>query len=132
MREEEVIRAAFAAWSRGGFDAFLEYLAPDVEWHAPPNYPEGDVWHGREALAKDWRDQFDSVFSELRAEPLELFRAPRGWYAVVRSTARAEASGIDVEWQVFFVLRLEDGRFKKAWLFLDEGDARERAGLDPA
>ena len=132
MKEEEVVRAAFAAWNDGGFDALLEYLAPDVEWHAPPDYPEGDVWHGREALARDWRDQFDSVFSESTVELAELLRAPQGWYAVIRSTARAEASGMGVEWQTFFLTRLDEGRFKEVWLFLDEAQAREEAGLDPA
>jgi len=78
VKDEEVIHAAFGAWNEGGFEAFLEYLAPDVEWHPPPGYPEGDVWHGREAIAKDWKEQFDSVFSETSVVIEELVEAPRG------------------------------------------------------
>ena len=129
MKEEEVIHAAFAAWNEGGFDAVLEYLAPDVEWHAPPGYPEGDVWHGREALAKDWRAQFDSVFSESNFEVVEITRTPHGWFLALRSAARAAASGMDLEWTSFFVGRLEEGKFKQVWLFFDRAEALQAAGL---
>lgn len=131
MKEEEVIHAAFVAWNEGGFNAFLEYLAPDVEWHAPPGYPEGDVWHRRETLAKDWRAQFDSVFSESSFELAEITRTPHGWFLAIRSAARSAQSGMDLEWKSFFVCHLEESKFKQVRLFFDRAEARQAAGLDP-
>lgn len=130
MQDEEVIRAAFGAWNEGGFDAFLDYLAPDVEWHAPPGYPEGEVWQGREAIAKDWKEQFDSVFSETSVVIEELIEAPRGWYSTTRAVAKAGASGMDLEWRNFFVSRVEEGKLKQVWVFFDAAQARREAGLD--
>ena len=45
MTDEDTLRAANASWNEGGFDSFAAYLAPDVVWHAPPEYPEGDAWY---------------------------------------------------------------------------------------
>jgi len=41
MSEEEQVQRILAAWNRG-IDAFVEFLAPDVEWCAPPGFPEGE------------------------------------------------------------------------------------------
>ena len=40
-----------AAWNKG-VDEFVALMTPDVEFHAPPDFPEGDVWHGRDEVVR--------------------------------------------------------------------------------
>jgi ketosteroid isomerase-like protein len=54
LTDEEIIRRSQAAWNERGLDGFLEYLAPDVTWHAP-DYLEGDEWNDRDSFEKAWR-----------------------------------------------------------------------------
>ena len=127
MNEEEVIRTAMDAWNERGFGAFAEHLAPDVVWHAPPDYPEGDVWRGRDAIVKAWQAQYDSVFSESHTEITELTEAPRGWFVALRAVAKAHGS--ELEWQSFFVGRVESELWQELWVFNDRDAAERQAGL---
>jgi hypothetical protein len=36
VSDEDAIRAAMLSWNEGGFDSFLQHLAPDITWHEPP------------------------------------------------------------------------------------------------
>ena len=110
MSDEDVIRTAMLSWNEGGFDSFLEYLAPDITWHAPPEYVEGDVWHGRDAFEKDWRAQFETVFSDVKSEVTEITQAPQGWFVATHARGRAAGSRMELEWDTFWLERLEGGR----------------------
>jgi hypothetical protein len=130
MNERELIDAAIAAWNDGGPEAFLEYLAPDVEWHAPPEFPDGAVWHDRDSLAPEMREQFGTggVFTGSTMELVEAIPAPHGW--LVEGRQRGEhASGMEVGWRVWFVAQLEDGLLKRMWVFMDREPALRKAGL---
>lgn len=69
----DIVRGIYSAWPRG-IDAFLESLAPDVEWRFADNFVYGKVnpLIGHEALRKgslaslktDW-DGFDGELEEL-------------------------------------------------------------------
>jgi ketosteroid isomerase-like protein len=131
MTDEDLFPRAIAAWNEGGFDAFAAHLAPDVVWHAPPEYPEGEVWHRREAIAGAWRAQFDSVFDSYRTEITELEGGPRAWFSATRTSGQARGSGMQLDWTTYFVGHIEDGLFKELRLFLDRAEARRKAGLEP-
>jgi ketosteroid isomerase-like protein len=130
MNEREAIDAAVAAWNEGGVDAFLKFLAPDVEWHAPPEFPGGEIWHDRESLAPVMRDQFGpgGVFSTFSMELLEAQPAPHGW--LIESRQRAgHASGMDLDWRTWFVAQIENAQVKRIWVFMDREPAERKAGL---
>ena len=69
----EIVRGIYAAWARG-IDAFVERLAPDVEWRFADNfvYARTNPVIGREALRQaslsalktDW-EGFDGELAEL-------------------------------------------------------------------
>ena len=127
MTDEEAIQAAVAAWNEAGVDAFLEFMAPDVEWHAPPGFLEGDVFHGRDALAPVMREQFGSVFTDSRMELRDAIECPNGWLFVGHQTARH--GGTEVEWQGWYVVEIEDGLVRRMWVFMDREPAERQAGL---
>ena len=129
MNEEQAIRAAMDAWSDRGIDGLLELVAPDVEWHAPPGFTEGEVWHGRDAVAPVLREQFDSVFKMVRLEPTETVRGPGGWLVGGRVFATHD-SGMALDWTSYAVLQFERGLVKRVWVFADREPAARQAGID--
>jgi hypothetical protein len=128
MTEEQAVRRALDAWNQG-MDAFVEVLAPDVEWHAPPGFPEGDVWQGREAVSQILREVWTSVFKGQRVEPDELRRGRHAWLLHGRQTAPHE-SGMTLEWDEFVVFQFEGDLVRRAWIFMDRESAEKQAGLE--
>ena len=127
MTDREAIDAAVAAWNERGPDGFLEFMAPDVEWHAPPGFLEGDVFRGRDALAPLLREQFGSVFTDARMELREAIECPHGWLIEGHQTARH--GGTEVDWQGWYVVHIENGLVQRMWVFMDREPAERQAGL---
>jgi ketosteroid isomerase-like protein len=72
----EIVRDAAAAFNRGHVDAWLEYLADDVDYRAVEGELDdrGPMHLGKDAVRaymQDWLDMFD----DLRSEPVELIDA---------------------------------------------------------
>ena len=128
MNDREAIDAATAAWNERGTDAFLEFMAPDVEWHAPPGFLEGEVFRGREALVPVMREQFGSIFQNSHMDLHDAVRGPRGW--LISGLQTSEHSGTKVEWQAWFVVDIDDGLVRRMWVFMDREPALRQAGLD--
>jgi hypothetical protein len=128
MSEEEEVRRILAAWN-SGIDAFVEFLAPDVEWYAPPGFPEGEVWRGRDAVAEVLRGVFGSVFTGHGVDPDEIVRGRDAWLLGGRQTV-THGSGMTLEWEEFVVVQLEDGLVRRSWIFGDRESAARQAGLD--
>jgi ketosteroid isomerase-like protein len=129
VTEEEHLRRSLEDWNERGIDGLLEHLAPDVEWHAPPDYPDGQVWYGRKAIGEALRAQFGAVFSDSWVEITEMAPGPKGWFVGMHQTGHAQGSGVDLEWKIFQVFRLEGDRAKVVRTFFDRSEARRAAGL---
>jgi SnoaL-like domain len=64
-RNVDLVRSLYAAWSRDDVEAFLQVLAPDVEWRFADSFIYGAVNPviGRDALLKGvtkWRQYVDT------------------------------------------------------------------------
>jgi ketosteroid isomerase-like protein len=46
------LRAGYAAFNRGDFDAAVAALDPKIEWTEPTEFPGGGTCHGHEAVKK--------------------------------------------------------------------------------
>jgi ketosteroid isomerase-like protein len=115
-----VIRAAYDAYSRGEFEAVLELLDPDVEWHPAPSsldpHPirgRGDV---RDYLAPDF-------FAHQSAEPLEVIEQGDRVLVVARARARGRESGVAIDQTIFHVWTVSGGRAKRFEAYVDRGEA---------
>jgi ketosteroid isomerase-like protein len=128
--DRTTIERGIAAWNEGGVDAFAEYLAPDVVWHAPPEFPTGDVWRDRESLLPVIRDQFGpgGVFPGYSMELAEAREAPNGWFLETRQHA-THTSGASLDWMTWFVVRLAHEQVQEIWAFMDRDPALRQAGL---
>ena len=130
MGDEDVIRTAIDAWNAGGVDAFLEHVTPDVEWHPPPGFPEGELFSGRDAVAAALSEQFKSVFSSGRVEVRSVTPGPAGWLVAAHHAVEGQASGMDLAWAVYLVLELEGELIRAMWAFLERDEAMRQAGID--
>ena len=84
-RNVDLVRSLYAAWSRGDVEAFLQVLAPDVEWRFADSFIYGAVNPviGRDALRKGvtkWRQYVDQAkFAEAVTEtPTTTERSDQG------------------------------------------------------
>jgi ketosteroid isomerase-like protein len=129
MSDEDVIRAAVDAWNGGGVDAFLDYVAPGVEWRHPPGFPQGDVWLGKDELSREMHDQFDELYDPGTVLVKSIVRGSDGWLIAVRHTTRARASGMELKWAAWYVWTIEDGLIIRSLIFLDRREAEQEAGV---
>ena len=63
----EIVRKVIDAFNRGGVDAWLRFLSPEVVWESVPLVGFRDVYRGR-AEARKWIEQLLEVFEEPHLE----------------------------------------------------------------
>lgn len=64
-------RPAYEAWNEGGAESIKRFLAEDVEFHDPPDLPDGRVIRGREAVAAYLASQTE-VIGEMKFTIVEV------------------------------------------------------------
>ncbi len=127
MNEEQAIQAAVEAWNTG-VDEFVALLAPDVEFHAPPNFPDGDVIQGRDAVGSTLSEMFGSVFTGVEYRLEDSTRGPGGWLLRARQSVDQQR-GMKLEWEEFVVMRFDGELISHVWVFYERDAAERRAGL---
>jgi ketosteroid isomerase-like protein len=127
VSDEQVIRTAVAAWNEGGVDAFLQHVSPDVEWRPPPGFPQGDLWRGREELSRELHDQFGDLFEPGTVEVKSIESGATGSLVSARHHVQAQASGMDLWWDAWFVWTVEDGLITRSLVFLNRAAAEQAA-----
>jgi uncharacterized protein len=125
----EIVRRAFEAWNRGDPESALELLDPDIEWRLPPNFPDADAWHGRDAVVQGLAAVAGS-WDEFRVEVHELIDAGDRVVALVRFHGRAAITGLDlggvsVDGQVW---TLREGRAVAVQMYNGTSDALRTIG----
>ncbi len=122
------LRAAFESWNRGDYERALEFMREDVVWTPGGLIPDVDpVYHGREGVARFWRD-FVEPWDEISIELEEVLdERERLLLILARFRARGRAA-IKVD-ASFFQLYLYDeaGLLSEFRGFVDEKEARQAA-----
>ncbi|MGH2956384.1 MAG: nuclear transport factor 2 family protein [Solirubrobacterales bacterium] len=132
MSEEnvEVVRRNLEAFNSGDYQACLETIDPDVEWHPPPDIPNAEVARGRKELIANFQDWL-GAWDEYRSVPEEI-REGRDNTVLVTSleTARGKGSGIEVRSRrVTGVFTVRSGRIVHFRAYLNQAEALKAAGL---
>jgi ketosteroid isomerase-like protein len=126
----EIVRAAAAAFNRGGLDAWLEYYRDDIDFRAAEGAPDdhGPI-NGKDALrafVQDWLDTFD----EFKLEPVELIDAGQDKViGVLRISGRAKLSGVQTDLTYAELDTLRDGKIARGRQYFTRAEALEAAGL---
>ena len=103
------------AYERHGFEALLAFVAEDVVWEEVPSAPGAQVYHGHaglRALYDRWQQDFDGFHFE-RTGPTQIV-AEDVVATPVNVVGRGRGSGIDVDWQLWLVTRLREGKIVHA------------------
>jgi uncharacterized protein len=126
MSEEnvELVRAGFAAYNRGDFDAMLETYDSEVEF---VTLLLGNH-HGKEALRGLYEENRKAVLG-YRLDPEELIAANDKVIAVVRMGGAGRVSQIGLGDLLAFLFTIKDGLVVRQETFRNKAEALEAAGL---
>jgi ketosteroid isomerase-like protein len=118
-----LVEAAYDALADRGVEAFAEYWADDIEWHAL-----GGRFRGADA-GRDYLQEWVEYFDDLTTEVLEFIDVGNDRVAVwVRISGRAKGSGIEPPPEYFAtVVELRDGKIARAVEYPTLAEAVEAA-----
>ena len=124
-----MVRAGFELALRGDYETFREFMVADVVMVQPPEVPDSKSYVGptaiRDAMA-DWPTQWE----DFRMDLLEIVDAGGDVYvSATRHRGRGRESGIEMDFKVFYVQRLRDGKLARLEMYFSRDQALEAAGL---
>ena len=123
-------REGYLEFNAGDVDALSARLAPDFQWNEADEIPGRKNCEDRDEFVRYMRG-FELLWDEFGFEALEVVApADDVVYAKVRARGRGKASEEAVEFIIFHVWRMRDGLYARMDAYLDEGDARDAAGLE--
>ena len=124
----EIVLRATEAWNRDDWEALMACYDEDAVIVAPKEWPEAGTFSGRRAV----RDQFARLkdsWEEERIEQDELLDLGDRVLALNRWVVKGKGSGVDVQVPGGNLITLRGGRITRIEFFMDQGEAREAAGL---
>jgi len=114
LSDTEVVRGSHEAFRRRDFDAFVEFMDPDIEFTSLILEVEG-TYRGHDGI-RSWGKDILAVFPDWQPQ-VEDAREVGGRVVLrVRAEGAGTGSGIDVDRVIWQVAEVRDGRLK-AWKF---------------
>jgi ketosteroid isomerase-like protein len=105
----KVVRLALEAFNRGGVDAALQYLDPDIEWWGPPEWLEERLYRGHDGvrrLASFWTQTFD----EYRLDLDDASESGNTVLALCHQRGRMKGTGDHIEDPIAYVWEVRNGK----------------------
>jgi ketosteroid isomerase-like protein len=124
----EIVRAAFDAWNRGDFDAWIRAWDEQAEFYPLRAQLEGGAYRGHDGLRR-FIDEMVEEWDEVRFEVDEIRDAGEQMVGFGRMRARGRASGVDIDVPLGVVGAVRGERIAYARFFSDPAAAVEAAGL---
>ena len=107
--DREIVQRAFEAFGRGDIDGVVELCDPDIVVRDP------------ERTGTTFREEYRSELVDItEAEGEILVRA--------HQTGKGKLSGIEINQDLFIVVRLRDGKFTEYRLYTERGGALASIG----
>ena len=124
----EILRRAIDAISRRDREAWLPLFDPEAEFRADPDWPESETVRGREAV---W-DITVSILDAWEQGPVEMVEVIDAGddrlVARFRQAVRGKASGVETEFDYWWVGSFRGGRILGQLWFADRAKALKAAG----
>ncbi len=125
----ELVRAMWAAYTRGDFQASLAAYAEDTVWDDTRYRPDGAVHLGRDALVevvRTWR----GAWEDYDAEAEQVLDAGDDRVAVVlRETGRGKGGGVEMTNRWGQVMTVRDRKIAHTMVYRVPEEALEAVGL---
>lgn len=114
--------------NRGGLDAILDLLHPEIEYHEDPKFPQARVYRGHDSVVRQWRE-FGASFEDYRYEIEAEFETHQKVVNICHEFGKGAGSGVPVDRRTGWIHTLRAGKIVRSEIFLDPADALEAAGL---
>ena len=124
----EIVRAFINAFNRGGVEAALRFLDPEIEWNTTGIFVEPGTYRGHEGVLRYLGD-LAAEFDDVHTEPEELIDAGERVVVPVRVSGRGRQSGAAVDLSLTMVVVLRDGMIVHIRNYPEKAEAIEAAGL---
>ena len=120
-------RELLHAYRRVDLDWLLEHCDPDIEIVQMAELPDSHSYHGRDGFIEALLD-WPRVWDDFSIRPNRIF-APDDDHFILHAThsGRARTVGIEMEADIYFVMRGEDDRITNWDMFMTEEQALRRA-----
>lgn len=125
----EIVRRTIATFNEDGGEATLQYLDPEVEWLAPPEWLEERLYKGREGirrLASQWSENID----EYRLDPERFIDADDAVVVLLFARGRIPGGTAPIEQKLGYVWEVRDRQGVRIQVFFSWEEALEAAGLE--
>ena len=121
----------FEAYRSGDLDWVLAHTHPEIEIVQPPEFPDGRTYRGPEGLVDallDWPNEWE----DFEVEPTRIFALDDDLVVVEAvHRGRSKQMGIDIEAEIVWLYRLEDGRTRRWEMFMSRDAALLAARSEP-
>jgi ketosteroid isomerase-like protein len=125
----DLVRLGFEAIERGDMAVFDGMTTEDLVLVQPPEVPDTKTYEGRDAIVEsleDWPKQWE----DFRMDLIEIIDAgDEVAVSVTRHRGRGRESGIEMDFEVFYVQRGRDGKLARLEMFFSREQALEATGL---
>ena len=122
-----MVERGFEAIREGDLDVFDEMSTPDLVMAQPPEVPDAKTYEGKDAVRKaldDWPTQWE----DFRLDLLEVVGLDDDVaLSVTRHRGRGRESGIEMDFEVFYVHWARDGKLARLDMFFSREQALEAA-----
>ena len=125
----EIFQRVIEAFNREGADGVLPYYTEDAEVY-DPDLPPG-TYRGREAVSRVI-EMTISGFDDVEVQDFRLLPAGDRVVGLIHTRRWSERGDLEVETRDAHLITFRDGKITYGRLYLDQAEALEDAGLDPA
>jgi ketosteroid isomerase-like protein len=113
----------------GSIQALADFLAPDVEFHEPPEQPAPSVLRGREAALAAFA-AFDEAWEEHHTRPTEIKALDEERVLLLTSDLLRHRNGLQFEQPLGAIITVRGGMVARYEAFWTPERALEAAGLE--
>jgi ketosteroid isomerase-like protein len=124
----EVIRRAWAAFSRNDEEAVRSELDEAVEIVPFGAAMEGKSYRGHEGVARWWHDEVLANWERFQTIPEDFRRVGDRIVVTGRWYARGKGSGVELDMPATWIIAVHDGKIVSWRTFTDRGEALREIG----
>ena len=118
----DVARRCLEALNSGDHEGLLALVADDIVADVPSGFANADAYRGRDAFQR-MLEQWLEPWRDFRAEPLEVTEEGDAVVASVHQSATGRESGIEVDMDLAYLIRVRDGLLVQWRLCVDVDEA---------
>jgi ketosteroid isomerase-like protein len=118
----DVARRCLEALNSGDLEGLHALVADDIVADVPSGFANADAYRGRDAFRR-MLEQWLEPWRDFRAEPLEVIEEGDAIVASVHQSGTGRESGIEVDMDLAYLIRVRDGLLVQWRLCADVDEA---------